>query len=54
MSFVDCREQLSAEAGRWVKEDMCKIRGSIIMGKPTSNRTISLGRLVRYAPFIVV
>jgi hypothetical protein len=33
MSFVDRREQLLAEAGRWVKDGTCKIKGSTIGGE---------------------
>jgi hypothetical protein len=33
MSFADRREQLLAEAGRWVKGGTCKIKESTICGK---------------------
>jgi hypothetical protein len=54
MSFADRREQLLAEAGRWVKGGTCKIKESAYVGKPAFDRTNSLGRLVKYAPFIDV
>jgi hypothetical protein len=53
MSFVDRWEQLLAEAGRWDKGSTCKIKNRP-MWKSLPLIAPILGRLVRYAPFIVV
>jgi hypothetical protein len=55
MSFADDREQLLAETGTWATGGKCKIKKTRpYVGNPAIDRTNSLGRLVRYAPFIVV
>jgi hypothetical protein len=44
MSFADRREQLLAEAGRWVKGGMCKVKKKRpYVGNPAIDRTNSLG-----------
>jgi hypothetical protein len=47
-------ERLFAEAGRWDKGDPGKVKGSTIGGKSAIDHIISLGGLVKNAPFIVV